>query len=68
MSMPRPENYERAPDGATWPGTLKGLLRAFDDTVMESKRYPDQEFTLQAIRSGHACPFRVYLNGTEVQA
>lgn len=68
MTMARPpEGYERAPDGAVWPGTLKGLLQAFDDTAMESARQRDQEFTLHAIRGGHAYPFRIYLNGLEVR-
>jgi hypothetical protein len=67
MTMPRPEHYERAPDGAVWPGTLAGLLQAFNDTAAESLRIPDQEFTIQAIRDGQSHPFRVYRNGHEVK-
>lgn len=59
----RPEFYERAPDGKQWPGTLKGLLAAIEDTTMRSlqERGP---FTLSAIRGGSAIPFRTYQNGT----
>ena len=59
----RPEYYERGPDGATWPGTLKGLLAAMNDTALESVRLSPQEFTLSAIRNGRALPIRIYLNG-----
>jgi hypothetical protein len=59
----QPEYYERAPDGERWPGTLKGLLKAIDDTTIKSlqERGP---FTLAAIREGQAEPFRTYQNGT----
>lgn len=62
MTTP-PEYYERAPDGERWPGTLKGLLAALDDTTMKSllERGP---FTLSAIRGATAVPFRTYQNGT----
>jgi hypothetical protein len=63
----QPEYYERAPDGKQWPGTLKGLLSALDDTLLESLRSAG-EFTLFAIREGHAEPFRYYQHGKEHNA
>jgi hypothetical protein len=59
------EYYERAPDGTTWPGTLAGLLKALDDTALESSRLPG-EYTLSAIRSGNAEPIRIYQNGAQL--
>lgn len=65
MSAPaRPEYYERAPDGQQWPGTLKGLLQAINDTTWISMQ-KDGPFTLQAIRDGHAEPFRIFEHGKE---
>jgi hypothetical protein len=58
----RPEYYERAPDGERWPGTLKGLLKAIDDTTLKSFQNAGQ-FTLMVIRGGQATAFRTYLNG-----
>lgn len=63
----RPEYYERAPDGKRWPGTLKGLTLAIDETAMESVLVRNQTFTLSAIRHGSAEPFRTYYNGTETR-
>jgi hypothetical protein len=60
----RPEFYERAPDGERWPGTLKGLLAAIEDTTWKSVQ-DDQRFTLLAIRDGHAEAFRTYQHGEE---
>lgn len=62
MTTP-PEGYERSPDGAQWPGTLKGLLKAIDDTTIKSLQ-EGGEFTLLVVRKGHAAPFRTYQNGT----
>ena len=59
------EYYERSPDGKQWPGDLKGLLAAIDATAWESALHKDQEYTLMAIREGHAEPIRVYLNGKQ---
>jgi hypothetical protein len=64
----RPEMYERAPDGAQWPGTLAGLLLAMDDTAWESALHGDQRYTLSAIRDGHAMAFRNYHNGIGLAA
>jgi hypothetical protein len=62
-----PEFYERAPDGERWPGTLKGLLTAIDDTTLKSFQ-EGRRFTLLAIRNGHAEPFRSYQHGEELAA
>lgn len=62
MAVTAPEYYERSPDGAQWPGTLKGLLAALEDTVMTSLQVAG-DFTLLAVREGHAVPFRTYRNG-----
>lgn len=59
----RPEMYERSPDGERWPGTLKGLLAAIEDTTLKSLR-EGGDFTLMAIRHGQSVPFRVYRDGT----
>lgn len=65
MTAPaRPEYYERSPDGQQWPGTLKGLLQAINDTTWKSCQ-EDGLFTLQAIRNGYAEPFRVFEHGKE---
>ncbi len=60
------EAYERAPDGETWPGTLKGLKTAISDCVMESSRYPDTDFTLSVIVNGMSTPIRVYRDGAQL--
>jgi hypothetical protein len=62
-----PEYYERAPDGEQWPGTLKGLLKAIEDTTWKSV-LDDRQFTLLAIRDGHAEPFRTFQHGEEQKA
>lgn len=59
----RPDYYERAPDGKQWPGTLPGLLKAIDDTAMESFMHAG-EYTLMSVRGVISTPFRVYRNGT----
>lgn len=63
--MIAPEYYERAPDGARWPGTLDGLLEAIEDTALTSVLAGDQEITLIAVRDGIAAVFRTYTNGRE---
>jgi hypothetical protein len=63
----RPEYYERAPDGERWPGTLQGLLLAIEETTWKSV-LEDGQFTLLAIRDGHAEPFRIYQHGKELAA
>ncbi len=67
MPASKTEYYERSPDGATWPGDLKGLLLAINATAWESALHQGQEFTLSAIRDGHAVPIRVYRNGKQVE-
>lgn len=66
MKVTKPEYYERAPDGERWPGTLKGLLKAIDDTWAHSFA-TDDKLTLSAIRDGHAVAFRSYQKGREVR-
>lgn len=62
VTTERPEMYERAPDGERWPGTLKGLLAAIDDTTLKSLQ-EGGDFTLMAVRNGQSIPFRVYRDG-----
>lgn len=63
--LPRPEYYERAPDGAQWPGTLSGLLAALDDSTLRSLQ-SDERYTLLAVREGRAQEFRQFVHGDEI--
>lgn len=60
------EAYERGPDGKRWPGSLKGLIEALNDSVIDSIMQPDTEFTLYVIDEGSAVPIRVFRKGREL--
>lgn len=57
------EAYERGPDGKRWPGSLRGLNEALDDSLLDSLMQPETEFTLFVIDDGSAVPIRVFKKG-----
>lgn len=58
--------YERGPDGATWPPTLRGLVTALRDTAVESAHVPGATLTLSLVTMGSAVPIRHFQAGAEV--